>query len=63
MLSTNILNKEYIESLWREFEDVPMDPKTECIDVDWRYWKAGTFIEDIWHWFDEIYPGGVSELM
>lgn len=52
-----------LKALWNEFGAVPMNPETECIETDWREWKAGTFREDIWHWFDERYSGGVARLM
>lgn len=54
---------EWLKSLWNEFGKVPMDPETECIEEDWRGWKAGTFREDIWHWFDERHSKGVVYLM
>lgn len=49
--------------LWEELGDVPMDPETECIEAEWHGFPAGTHREDIWHWFDEICPLGVAELM
>lgn len=52
-----------IESLWDGLEDVPMNPDTECIEEDYYIWPAGTFREDIWHWFDEHYSHGVYWLM
>lgn len=56
-------NDEELETLWKEFGDVPMNQETECIEEDWRGWKAGTFREDIWHWFDERHSIGVAYLM
>lgn len=26
---------QLVKELWREFGDVPMDPETECIEVEW----------------------------
>lgn len=54
---------EQLKALWNEFGTVPMNPETECIESDWRRWKAGTFREDIWHWFDERYSKGVAYLI
>ena len=54
---------EGLKALWTEFGRVPMNPETECIEEDWRGWKAGTFREDIWHWFDERHSKGVAYLM
>ena len=52
-----------LEKLWNEFGDVPMNLETECIESDWRKWKAGTHREEIWSWFDEHYSKGVAALM
>lgn len=52
-----------LESLWDEFGDVPMDPKTETIETEWLCFPAGTYREDIWYWFDERYSTGVAGLM
>lgn len=54
---------EELELLWLKFGDVPMNPETEEIEEDFFIWEAGTFREDIWHWFDERYSEGVGELM
>lgn len=52
-----------LRELWDRFGDVPMNPETECIESDFEIWPAGTHREDIWHWFDERYSGGVYELL
>lgn len=52
-----------IEELWDGLEDVPMNPDTECIEEGYYIWPAGTFREDIWHWFDEHHSKGVYWLM
>lgn len=54
---------ELLEKMWAEFGDVPFNPETEQIEVDFGPWKAGTDKEDIWHWFDERYSKGVYELI
>jgi hypothetical protein len=54
---------EGLKALWEEFGAIPMNPETECIEEDWKGWKAGTFREDIWHWFDERHSKGVAYLM
>lgn len=54
---------EWLKVLWKEFGAVLVNPETECTEEDWRGWKEGTFREDIWHWFDERYSGGVVRLM
>lgn len=52
-----------LESLWAEFSDVPMNPKTECMDAEFLSFPAGTPREDIWHWFDERHSKGVAYLL
>ena len=55
--------KEELEDLWMRFGDVPMNPDTECLEEPFFLWDAGINREDIWHWFDQRYPGGVVSLM
>ena len=50
-----------VKELWYEFEDVPMNPATECIEVDWRHFKKGTHRYEIWHWFEEQFHVSVAE--
>lgn len=52
-----------LEELWAEFEDVPMDPETECMEEPFLHFPAGTHREEIWHWFDERYSMGVHHLL
>ena len=54
---------EQLETLWGEFEDVPMDPETECMEAAFLHFPAGTKREDIWHWFDERHSRGVGYLL
>lgn len=46
---------ESIKMLWNDFGNVPMNPDTECIEEDWHGFPAGTFREDIWHWFEDAF--------
>lgn len=52
-----------LEKLWKEFEDVPVDPDTEKLEKDWFIFQRGTDKEDIWHWFDDRYSKGVAYLL
>lgn len=54
---------EELRDLWGEFEDVPMNPETECIEQPFLGWGAGVRREEIWHWFDKRYSGGVYALL
>lgn len=51
-----------LRMLWEEFGDLPMNPETECMEAPFQGFPAGTHREEIWHWFDERYPGGVAAL-
>ena len=50
-------------NLWYEFVDIPMNPDTECIEVEWNGFKKGTHREEIWHWFEENFNVKVSDLI
>ena len=54
---------DILEKLWDVFEDVPMNPDTECIESDFMHFEAGTHREEIWHWFDERHSKGVHFLL
>lgn len=56
-------NDEDLEELWAEFGDVPMNPETECIELDWLHFPAGTNREEIWHWFEDTFDCRVADLM
>lgn len=60
-LIENKVNILAAKELWREFGDVPMDPETECIEIPWRDFEAGTHREEIWHWFEEYFVCSVAE--
>ena len=51
-----------LEKLWAEFEDVPMNPETECIEEEFLGFSKGTHREEIWRWFDKRYSRGVAYL-
>lgn len=55
-------NDEFLEAMWDELEDVPID-EDECLDADWHGWSKGTHREEIWYWFDEHHSKGVGWLM
>lgn len=57
------LDDAQLETLWELFEDVPMNPETECMEEIFLCFPAGTFREDIWYWFDEKHSQGVAYLM
>lgn len=56
-------DEESIEALWEQFEDIPMDPETECMEEPFLHFPAGTHREEIWKWFDENYSKGVHALL
>ena len=48
---------------WLEFDDVPMNPETECIEAPFLHFPAGTHREEIWNWFEEYYRVPVYDLL
>ena len=54
---------EELEKLWEQFADIPLDPKTECIDTPFLGWGKGISREEIWHWFDQRHSKGVVFLL
>lgn len=49
-----------VTDLWDELGDLPMDPETECMEAPFQHFPAGTFREDIWHWFEEKFDLSVA---
>ena len=45
------------------FGDIAYDGETETILEDFMDFPAGTWREDVWHWFDKAYSKGVRELI
>ena len=56
------LSMDALLSLWHDFSDVPINDWDE-IEVSFMHFPAGTYRFDIWHWFDEHWPGGVYDLL
>ena len=57
---------KYLERLWHELADVPFDDHQESdmtLAEPWHGFPVGTEREDIWHWFDTRYSGGVIALL
>lgn len=54
---------EELEELWAEFSDVPVNPKTKCIEAPFMEWGVGISREKIWHWFDRRHSKGVGYLL
>lgn len=46
---------------WDEFSDIPMNLESECIEVEWNGFQAGTHREEIWHWFEDTFGVSVAE--
>lgn len=53
---------EAMEMFWDKLGDIPVNDDG-IIQESFLWWPEGTNREDIWHWFDEKYPGGVKKLM
>ena len=48
--------------LWHRFADIPINDD-DLIEAPFLHFPAGTYRFDVWHWFDERWPGGVYELL
>lgn len=48
--------------LWHDFADIPINDWDE-IETPFLHFPAGTYRFDVWHWFDDRWPGGVYELL
>lgn len=48
--------------LWHEFGDIPINDWDE-IEAPFLHFPVGTYRFDVWHWFNERWPGGVYELL
>ena len=59
----NIFTDEDVEKLWKQFEDVPMNPETECMEADFLHFPAGTSRQDILYWFDDNHSKGLDYLI
>jgi hypothetical protein len=47
----------------RGFTDIPMNPKTECMEQPYFIFPEGINRMKIWDWFDKHYSKGVSALL
>ena len=52
-----------LEALWKQLDDVPMNPETEELEAAFLHFPAGTNRLEVWHWFDDRYSKGVSFLL
>ena len=52
-----------LEALWKQLDDVPMNPETEELEAAFLHFPAGTNRLVVWHWFDDRYSKGVSFLL
>lgn len=47
---------------WELLGDIPVNDDDE-IEEDFLGFPEGTHKEEVWYWFDEVYPAGVCRLM
>ena len=63
------LTAENARLLWAQLGDIPIfteDEEGDCpesIALPFLHFPVGTPREDIWHWFEEVFPVTVHELM
>ena len=55
-------DEKEVEKLWGFLGEMPVNDDDE-IEEDFLDFQEGTHKEEIWHWFDEVYPDGVRRLM
>jgi hypothetical protein len=48
--------------LWGQLGRIPINGN-ECIEETFEHFTAGTFREDIWHWFESHFGVRVYDLM
>lgn len=58
-----MLSDEQIESLWGKFEDISVNPDTECLEEPFLIFGIGDHREKVWKWFDKHYSKGVHTLL
>lgn len=51
----------FLEVLWSEFSNIPVNEDDDTIDEDFYFWSKGTDKMEIWHWFDDRYSKGLAE--
>lgn len=59
----DVLGDAVLEFLWEEFTDFPGVDENDCLLDGFLGFERGTHREEVWHWFDEKYSGGVVKLM
>lgn len=60
------MKQEIVKEMWDNMEDIPFDEDTEgnlILGEDYEIWPKGTEREEIWHWFDENYENGITNLL
>ena len=57
-----LVTPESLEIFWDKLGNIPVNDDG-IIQEQFLWRPKGTDREDIWHWFDEKYPGGVIKLM
>lgn len=50
----------FLEVLWSEFANVPVDEDGDTIDESFYIWSKGDDECDIWHWFDDRHSKGLA---
>lgn len=49
-----------LAKMWNEFSNIPISNDDEIL-MDFYQWDKGTYRFEIWHWFDEKLPNGITE--
>lgn len=54
------MDLEKLKKLWEDFSEIPID-NNDCIEKPFMHFEVGTYRFDVWHWFDERCPNGLSQ--
>lgn len=52
-----------LQELWEQFDDVPVNLETECIEEPFLNFPAGTHRQEILAWFDQRHSTGIAYLL
>lgn len=62
-MSVDTMGDELIEKLWNEFTDIPIDPVTEILQINFYGFAAGTSKLSVWAWFNNYHSKGIEYLL
>lgn len=58
-----MLSDEQIKTLWGKFEDISVNPSTECLEEPFLVFGIGTHRGKVREWFNKHYSKGINALL